>query len=63
MELCFQMRAIYGVTTYPEFLPFLGYDTTSKPRLGFSMVIDVQQWQLNDERLKDANAVITLLEK
>ena len=26
------------------------------------MVIDVQQWQLNSERMKDANAAITLLE-
>ena len=27
------------------------------------MVIDVQQQQLNNERMKDANAAITLLEK
>ena len=28
-----------------------------------AMVIEVQQWQLNNETMKDANAAITLLEK
>ena len=43
--------------------PFMFGGRNTRQKYMNSMVIDVQQWQFNNEIMKDANAAMTLMEK